>query len=481
MELTLEINQALGNCPKYISIRELEPYPDAKSQVIHNQSHLRSNQELPPTLISFIHSCDTVFLGTSYVSSVEDSVKFPSHLGMNHRGGRPGFVRVLGGRTCVIPDYSGNRMMQSLGNVDATPLASLTFFDFVSGDILYITGNAKNIVGPDAQAIMPRANVVTTVETTGYVFVANALAVRQKPGSKVERSPYSPPVRFLAEEKSSSDISLNNVSLTLTRIKLHSPGIATFTFTSSKLIAIKPGQHAIIDLTAFSSKEPYQHMAHEGLEASLNDDSTRTWTVSSSHSSATQTFDLTMKEKKHGTMTGRLFNIARALSERRPDLLHDTTPLGIVVDLVGIGGQFTLPQKPSKLLLVAGGIGITPFLSMVNAIVTGACETWNVILIISTREPRLAAELVGTALGADPPMNINLTFHIFTSHSLPSLDFPATLHAGRPNLSFFQTIEDVQERTIFVCGPAAFEETVIQGLQGAGVDQGSISRENFTY
>jgi len=391
-------------------------------------------------------------------------------------------VRVRDGRTCVIPDYSGNRMMQSLGNVDATPLASLTFFDFVSGDILYVTGNAKNIVGPDAQAIIPRVNVITTVETTGYVFIANALAVHQKPGSNIERSPYSPPVRFLAEEKAPSDISLENVSISLTRIKLHTPSVATFIFTSSKPVTIKPGQHAIIDMTAFSGKEAYQHMAHEGFESSLNDDCTRTWTVSSSHSSATETFELTMKEKIHGAITGKLFNVARTLSERRPELLDDTAPLGITAGLVGIGGQFTLPTKKSKLLFLAGGIGLTPFLSMINSIVTSdASEPWDVILITSTREPRLALQLVHTALGSDPSPNIRLIMHIFTSQTWTPLDERATLHAGRPNLSFFQTIRDVQDRAIFVCGPPAFEETVIQGLEGTGVDHGSISRENFAY
>jgi ferredoxin-NADP reductase len=373
-------------------------------------------------------------------------------------------------------------MMQSLGNVDATPLASLTFFDFVSGDILYITGNAKNIIGLDAQTIMPRINVITTVEITGYVFVSNALAVRQMKGSSIDRSPYSPPVRFLAEEKHSSDVSLEDVRVSLTRIKLHTPSIASFTFTCSKPVAIKPGQHVIIDLTAFSGKEPYNHMAHEGLEASLNDDCIRTWTVSSSHSSSTHTFDLTMKEKKHGAITGKLFNIARALSERRPELLDDTTPLGIVVDLVGVGGQFTLPTDTSKLLLVAGGIGITPFLSMLNSISTSNVgESWDVTLIVSTREPHLAVTLVSAALGADPPANIRLMLHIFTSQMLPSsLDFPATLHVGRPNMSLFQTI-NVQDRAIFVCGPAAFEETIVQGLLVAGVDHASISRENFAY
>jgi len=45
--------------------------------------------------------------------------------------------------------------MTSLGNVEATLLAPLKFIFFKTGDILYLTGNARNLYGPDAQAIMP--------------------------------------------------------------------------------------------------------------------------------------------------------------------------------------------------------------------------------------------------------------------------------------------------------------------------------------
>jgi ferredoxin-NADP reductase len=482
MKLTLDVNQALGNCPKYINVRTLEPHPGVKSRVVYNEPHLKSDQQLPQDLISFIQSSDTVFIGTSYVSSPENSIKFPSHLGMNHRGGRPGFVRVSNGRTCVIPDYSGNRMMQSLGNVDTTALASLTFLDFITGNILYITGNAQNLFGPEAQAIMPRTNVITMVETTGYVFIANALPVIQKPRSTVERSPYSPPVRFLAEEKAFSQSSFEDVSVGLMRIKLHTPTVATFTFTSSSPIWIKPGQHVIIDLTAFVGKGSYQHMAHEGLESSLKDDCIRTWTVSSSHTSATQTFELTMKEKPNGAITGRLFNMARALSWRRPELMEDTSPLGINLGLVGVGGDFTLPTKTTKLLFVAGGIGITPFLSMLSSMsASDRGGAWDVILIISTREPQLAEELVRTALGANPPTNIHFTLHLFTSRAVPSLPSALTIHGGRLNSAFFQTIADVRDRAVYVCGPISFEEMVMQGLQDAGVKHETIARENFAY
>lgn len=77
--------------------------------------------------------------------------------------------------------------MTSLGNIEATPLASLTFVDFVSGDILYLTGDAENLVGEDALQLMPFQKTLTTIRVTGFTLVRDALPVRQRAGTFPER------------------------------------------------------------------------------------------------------------------------------------------------------------------------------------------------------------------------------------------------------------------------------------------------------
>ena len=64
---------------------------------------------LPDDMIELILNSDTVFLGTSYDAAESDKDRYPSHVGMNVRSGRPGLVRVRpsDGRTLVLPDYSG--------------------------------------------------------------------------------------------------------------------------------------------------------------------------------------------------------------------------------------------------------------------------------------------------------------------------------------------------------------------------------------
>ena len=78
--------------------------------VAEDRPKLQVTDRLSDAAIAFILESDTVFFGTTYAASKEESGLYPSHLGMNHRGGRPGFIRVKpsDGRTIYLPDFSGN-------------------------------------------------------------------------------------------------------------------------------------------------------------------------------------------------------------------------------------------------------------------------------------------------------------------------------------------------------------------------------------
>ena len=89
-------------------MRDLVPISDTHPRVVYRRLDLSSDERMPEDIISLIHDSDTLFLGT-YYNAGEDEERLPSHVGMNQRGGRPGFARVRpsDGRTLVIPDYSG--------------------------------------------------------------------------------------------------------------------------------------------------------------------------------------------------------------------------------------------------------------------------------------------------------------------------------------------------------------------------------------
>ncbi|KAF8878469.1 hypothetical protein CPB84DRAFT_1794099 [Gymnopilus junonius] len=442
--------------------------------------------------VALILESDTVWFGTAYIASNDESSEYPSHLGMNHRGGRPGFMRVKpsDGRTVVLPDFSGDRYMTSLGNVEATPLASLTFVSFTTGDILYVTGQAKNVFGAEAREVMPFQDGLTEIYATGYTYVRDAFPALQP-------SPYSPPVRLLAEEDSSRFFGDQvQPKAILTAIKMHNPTIATFEWESSVPLLIAPGQAIIMDFRPLLGERQYQHMADDNPSV-LNDDFIRTWTVSSASDALgleTRKFSLTMREKVGGAVTPALFNIARKASESGKPL-DDARALSVSVNVVGVTGDFTLPQVepgaplPStvsqnirNLVWFAGGIGITPFLSMLAALSKISIPSaLKISLVISTREPGTLLSLVALSLGISDSQSMPsyLSIDVFTNASIPDarskLSF--THHSG--HIGFAGT--RFANTQVFVCGPDTFEKFVLDSLSKSGVDSGRVHREGFTY
>lgn len=79
-----------------------------------------------------------------------------------------GFVRVSQDKcSVVIPDYSGNRFFQTLGNIQLEGTAGATWIDYESGDALFMTGKAKNYFDDDAKRIFPPFSRITIISVSG--------------------------------------------------------------------------------------------------------------------------------------------------------------------------------------------------------------------------------------------------------------------------------------------------------------------------
>ena len=128
------VEQAYGNCPKYIQRRRPEPDGEARSA----PAAPRVTRSLDPGQRARIARADTFFVATFHPTGGADA---------SHRGGFPGFVRVPGPDRLAFDDYPGNSMFNTLGNLVAYPSTGLLFVDFGTGDVLQLTGRAK--VGPD--------------------------------------------------------------------------------------------------------------------------------------------------------------------------------------------------------------------------------------------------------------------------------------------------------------------------------------------
>lgn len=79
------------------------------------------------------------------------------------RGGAPGFVRVLDPVTIAFPDYNGNGMFLSLGNVNETSHVGLLFIDFFEPNRFRVNGEAS--IDPDDPLLreFPGAQMIVRV------------------------------------------------------------------------------------------------------------------------------------------------------------------------------------------------------------------------------------------------------------------------------------------------------------------------------
>jgi predicted pyridoxine 5'-phosphate oxidase superfamily flavin-nucleotide-binding protein len=152
--LIVHAREVYANCPKYIQKREIDilpvPVPVETCQV---GKHLTVDQA------AAIRRADTFFIATRYPDHGADA---------SHRGGNPGFVRVSeDGAMLYWPDYAGNAMFNTLGNIAVHPAAGLLFVDFEgNGSTLQLTGQASILWDQEAERLTGTARGVSfTVES----------------------------------------------------------------------------------------------------------------------------------------------------------------------------------------------------------------------------------------------------------------------------------------------------------------------------
>lgn len=125
--LRVAVHEAYGNCPSYIQAREIEMTAGEESVAPSDA------MALDVTDRALIEAADTFFLGSVHPDRDADT---------SHKGGRPGFVRTDEDGSIWWPDYAGNNMFNSLGNLTDNPEAALLFLDFATGAALHLSGTA---------------------------------------------------------------------------------------------------------------------------------------------------------------------------------------------------------------------------------------------------------------------------------------------------------------------------------------------------
>ena len=461
LELLLRTSENMGNCPKYITVRKLVPHARAAAPPA------ALGCTLDAAARALLEVCSTVFVASRHL---DEQNAADSDMGFNHRGGPPGFVRYYedagGAGHLVLPDYSGNQLFQTLGNVQTDPLVGLVLLDFASGDALHVTGRARNLFGAEAEALMPRAATVTDIVLDAAVLMQRSLQLRLDGPESF--SPYNPPVKPLAAELAVAVrplVSVGETSATLVAVTRDCSTVSTFTFALSAPADVPPGGYAIFDFSSVLHLG-YQHM-NNAQPRTVNDDLVRTWTVSRKGAD-NMTLAVTVKRQPGGLIS---------------PVLHDLPPslegVALQIKLKGYGGGMScfaddgsLPQQT----WLAAGVGITPFLALHRHLAAEPGRQFSATLLFSCRgdEATLAREFAD-----DPRVRVLL----FDSTAAAAAAAPGGLAVlpRRVTAEDVAGVAGVMGSRALMCGPKAYQSSMRAWLEQAGVPPAQIIAESFDF
>ena len=173
--------------------------------------------------------------------------------------------------------------------------------------------------------------------------------------------------------------------------------------------------------------------------------------------------------------TKRYFTIASAPSEhiiqlttRYPE--HVSTfkqtlldlPVGAEIEAIGPMGDFTYPHPEKEVVFLAGGIGITPFRSMLVELATTNTFQAPITLLYANRSSDIAFKELFDQLAAEHPQ------------------LKVIYVEGRIDETIInQNVSDLQNPLFYVSGPEAMVEAMSGMLQGLGVEKTRIEEDFF--
>ncbi|GAB3249307.1 pyridoxamine 5'-phosphate oxidase family protein [Kineosporia babensis] len=444
--MAVAVDGTLGNCPKYLNRKTVWPH-DASPRPVSDRL------PLPAEAVDLIGRADIFFISSRNGAQSMDT---------NNRGGEAGFVRVSSnsedeGVTLVYPECSGNRLFQTLGNLTSDPAVGLTFPDFVTGDVLYLTGRAEVLIGAEAAAVLPHSKLAVRVRAEAARFVKDGLPFR---GRLLDPSPYNPPVRKLASEMDSAQeaaldstgkpmsiataslISKTAVTPTITRYR--------FRLSQDPAAPLKPwraGQHITLDFSAQLDRG-WSHMRDHDPR-SLNDDYIRSFTISSApERSEGCEFEITVR--RQGPVTSRL-------ARWQPGSMLE-------VAVLGFGGDIRYAETGKDVVVVAAGVGITPLMAQASEALESG-QRLKVFWSLNAADLPLAVDVLQRIDGLAAVTKLFVTQSNGSSLAVEG----AQVYLRRMEKADVLGAGVAGDRRFYVCTGRALRESVLQWTEGEDV------------
>jgi len=445
-ELIVDVTQAFGNCPKYIQQRAhrfvLEPGNAKPSQV-------QRFERLDSAVRQWIEAADTFFIASL---GPGDTGNEGQSADVSHRGGKPGFVRVLDDDTLLVPDYAGNNFFNTLGNLTLDPRAGLLFVDFASGDLLQLSGGVEiSWDGPEVAAFEGAERAWRFALDEG-VYLEDAIPLRWEFGD------YAPTTLAMGTWQD-AQVRLDGEyerrrwrAFRVIQIEDESETVRSFYLAPAEggtYPDFQAGQHLPLRLPAEPDGSP----------------TSRTYTLSMAP--ADRMFRISVKREPAGVVSS---------------FLHRHIQVGDTIEAQAPSGDFLLSKESQRpVVLISAGVGITPMIAMLRQLVADELEhdrkrpVWFVHGDRNGRRRPFLGEIRKLA----EVSNCVRTHMVLSSpdkRDQPGQDYNAL---GHIDVSMLQTLLPFGAYDFYLCGPAGFMQTMYDGLRAVDVPDNRIFAESF--
>jgi len=447
--LSIKVSHSFGNCAKYIQSRtptliERGDISDAAVQEIATQ--------LSDADRALLRRSDTFFIASANTSNEAGAGR---GVDVSHRGGRPGFIRVDADGTLTVPDFSGNRYFNTLGNLLLDPRAGLLVLDFASGDVLYLAARAEIIWEGEEVAAYPGAQRLLRLHVEQVRRSPQALPFVW---SEVDYAPQ------LAADAAWQKPAASNTWRTLQVSEVHDETATVRSFHLQSL-----------DGSTLPDFEPGQFLPIRIAPDTLPDSSPsllRTYTLSdASHG---RHYRITVKREGHVS-----------------NWLHTHLRPGMLLEAQTPRGGFTLDRtSPRPVVLLSAGVGITPMMAMLNSLLSRETARAPVYFVHGARAADDHPFATQLALLAEQHAELHVDFldsqgppasvkAMQTVAATPVSGARVQHHRGRIDIDFLKRILPFGDYDFYLCGPAAFMQQLYQGLRELNISDARIRFEAF--
>lgn len=448
--LLVNVKQCYRNCPQYIHGRSAE-YRERRP-AIEEPPSARRLSALDEWSFGIVSRAETFFIATHGCGTRCDDPRLGADV--SHRGGNAGFVEVRAdGKRVAFPDYIGNFMFNTLGNLARYPRCGLLFIDFATGRTVQVTGTVS--VDWDVERISntPGAQRMVDVEIDEVIVGPDTGNLRW---TFIEHAPDL--LRYRTEQLDHVERSGDDSDIAPEGFHRYTVSKVVDEADNIRSLYLRPDEGSI------SAYQPGQHLQ---VRCTLPERSTpviRHYSLS----------DYNPEHNEYRIGIRKNTNDAPGSVSR---YIHDTIRAGSRLLVSEPKGEFVLDASgKNPVVLISAGVGITPMLCMLKALAAGnpARPVWFIHGARNGAEHAYSSEVR------------RLTDRSANAHSHFRYTRPRTVDLmgrdhdseGRVDIELIKSLAS-RDSEVYICGPNAFMNELRDGLMDWGVPSERIHIESF--